>query len=136
MCGYRHPKTNEKEHAMPKKPLRSQEQVPIRFSYSVAERLRQHSHDLGMSVSEYLTDLVMGQTPVERPAASSQNVALALNRLVRAIGLFEAEGDRGETFRLLRECQHLIVAEQRGDAALKYKLALEARKLNQDQDWG
>jgi hypothetical protein len=62
-----------------------------------------------------------------------QDVALAGNRVVRAIGLLEANGDHAEMLRLLREAQRFIAAELR-KAQPAYEEAVAAQ--SGDDIWG
>lgn len=135
VCGYRHTETADEEHTMPaKKPLRSQVQVPIRFDPSVADRLRNNAQELGLSVSEYLAALVMGQTPVARPAAGMSEIGLASNRLVRSIGLLDAEEvDLVAMRRLLSDASRFL-HEELLKAVPPYNAAIVAQ--GKDDIWG
>jgi hypothetical protein len=117
-----------------KKPLRSQEQVPIRFDRPVAERLRKNAKDLGMSVSEYLSVLVMGQTPVARPASENTVLSLAAVRISDTIILLKKDGDRDKILRLLCDTQHRIVEEQEKVLVPAYDAAIVAQGKN--ESWG
>ncbi len=84
--------------------------------------------------SEYVATLVRGQTPIARPGAEMQDVALAGNRVVRAIGMLEnGPDDRPEIVRLLREAQAAIAAELRR-ATSNYEQAIATQVA--DDTWG
>jgi hypothetical protein len=116
-----------------KPPNRTTEDVHLTLSRELASKLKGHAQALGLTVSDYVAALAKGQEPVARPAAEMQDVALAGNRVVRAIGLLEADGDQAETVRLLREAQRFIAAELR-KAQPSYEDAVAAQDGN--DVWG
>jgi hypothetical protein len=117
-----------------KPPNRTTEDVHLTLSRELASKLKGRAQALGLTVSDYVTALAKGQEPVARPAAQMQDVALAGNRVVRAIGLLETmDGDHAETVRLLREAQRFIAAELK-KAQPAYEEAVAAQ--TGDDVWG
>lgn len=84
----------------------------LRVPHEVVDRAEINARRLGLSVSEYVSILIRGREPVGRPAANMQDVALAGNRIVRAIAeLQKPEPEIGATVRLLRDAQRSIADE-------------------------
>jgi len=94
-----------------KPPVRTTKSVHLRLPAPIVEKLRVAAARLGYTESEYVSVLVEGQVPAARPAAEMQDVALAGNRIVRAIDALELEPDVPEAIRLLRDAQRSIAAE-------------------------
>jgi hypothetical protein len=120
---------------MPRKPPnRTTEDLRLTLSPELVAKIKGSAQALGLTISDYISALAKGQTPIARPAAEMQDVALAGNRVVRAIGLLEAiDGDHAETVRLLREAQRFIAAELR-KAQPVYEEAIAAK--GDDDVWG
>jgi hypothetical protein len=116
-----------------KPPNRTTEDVHLTLSRELASKLKGNAQALGLTLSDYVAALAKGQEPVARPAAEMQEIALAGNRVVRAIGLLEADGDHPEILRLLREAQRFIAAELR-KAQPAYEEAIAAQ--SGDDVWG
>jgi hypothetical protein len=116
-----------------KPPNRTTEDVHLTLLRDLASKLKGNAQALGLTLSDYVAALVKGQEPIARPAAEMQDVALAGNRVVRAIGLLEADGDHAAILRLLREAQRFIAAELR-KAQPAYEEAVAAQ--GGDDAWG
>ncbi len=117
-----------------KPPVRTTKSVHLRLPKDADERLRSLAARLGYTESEYVATLIRGQAPVARPGAEMQDVALAGNRVVRAIGMLERRTDDPvEIIRLLRDAQAAIAAELRR-ATASYEQAI-ASQVNNDS-WG
>jgi len=87
-----------------------------------------------LTVSDYVATLARGKTPLPRPGADMQDVALAGNRVVRAIAaLGDSSADVAGAIELLRDAQRLIAAQLR-----KAKPAYEAAVAEQvsGDSWG
>lgn len=132
MCA-RH--TDRRDARMARKPpVRTTRSVHLTLPQDADERLRSLAARLGYTESEYVATLVRGQTPIARPGAEMQDVALAGNRVVRAIGMLEnGPDDRPEIVRLLREAQAAIAAELRR-ATSNYEQAIATQVA--DDTWG
>jgi hypothetical protein len=115
-----------------KPPIRTTKDVHLTMSRDAEEALRTHAQRLGYTESEYVAILVRGQAPIARPAADMQDVALAGNRIIRAIDAI-AKPDEREAVRLLREAQHFIAAELR-KAEPAYEAAVASQVSN--DSWG
>lgn len=120
-------------HMARKPPIRTTKSVHLTLSAPIAEKLRAAAARLGYTESEYVGVLVNGQVPAARPGAEMQDVALAGNRIVRAIGSLESEPDVPEAIRLLRQAQRSIAAELR-KAQPAYENAVAAQVA--DDTWG
>ncbi len=116
-----------------KPPVRTTRSVHLTLPRDVDERLRSSAARLGYTESEYVAELVRGQQPQARPGAEMQDVALAGNRIVRAIGALESEPDVPEAIRLLRDAQRSIATEL-GRAQSAYEDAVAAQVA--DDSWG
>jgi len=109
-------------HMARKPPIRTTKSVHLTLAAPIAEKLRAAAARLGYTESEYVSVLVNGQVPTARPGAEMQDVALAGNRIVRAIGALESEPDVPEAIRLLRDAQRSIATE-----LMRAKPAMEQR---------
>lgn len=119
---------------MPRKPpVRTTKSVHLTLSATIAAKLREAAARLGLTESEYVAVLVKGQTPIGRPGAQMQDVALAGNRIVRAIGVLETQPDVPEAIRLLRDAQRSVAAELR-KAQPEYEDAVAEQVAN--DSWG
>jgi hypothetical protein len=101
--------TSRKDDAMSE--IRSTERAHLRFAPAVDERLRKNARSLGMTLSDYLSALILGQTPPARPAAEVVDVSHAGIKVLRAINMLQADGDRSETIEVLREAHNHILNE-------------------------
>ena len=120
-------------HMARKPPIRTTKSVHLTLPAPIAEKLRAAAARLGYTESEYVGVLVNGQVPTARPGAEMQDVALAGNRIVRAIGALESEPDVPEAIRLLRDAQRLIVTElMRAKPAYEYAVSAQVA----DDSWG
>lgn len=91
---------------------RTTETLYLRVPPIVAQRAETDARRLGIPISEYVATLIQGRAPVGRPAADMQDVSLAGNRLVRAIGVLQtSQPDVQAAVALLREAQRFIFAE-------------------------
>ena len=77
----------------------------------VDERLRKSARSLGMTLSDYVSALILGQTPTARPAAEIVDVSHAGIKVLRAISMLEADGDRTETIEVLHDAHNHILNE-------------------------
>jgi hypothetical protein len=108
-----------------KKPNRMTVDLCLSLPPETVAKIKSSALALGLTASEYLGALSRGQTPVGMPAVENVSMRHAVNRVVRAIDLLDAEElDRPEMLRLLRAAQLFIVEEQRKlnpvyDAAIK-----------------
>lgn len=113
-------------------PLRTTTNLHLRLPRDAAERLRVSAAALGFTESEYVATLVRGETPIARPAAEMQDVALAGNRIVRAIAALAGNEKGDEAVRLLREAQRHIANElQKAQPAYAAALAAHVK----DDSW-
>jgi len=120
-------------HMARKPPIRTTKSVHLTLPAPIAEKLRAAAARLGYTESEYVGVLVNGQVPTARPGAEMQDVALAGNRIVRAIGALESEPDVPEAIRLLRDAQRLIATElMRAKPAYEYAVSAQVA----DDSWG
>ncbi|GAC1501735.1 MAG: hypothetical protein NVS1B2_26970 [Vulcanimicrobiaceae bacterium] len=91
-----------------------------------------------MTVSDFITTLVHGETPLPRPAAGSELIALAANRVVRAIDAlkpYEADNDAAaDAIGFLRAAQGYLADEQER-AVATYDAATTPRH-GIDDHWG
>jgi hypothetical protein len=94
-----------------KSSLRSTKQVMLGLAPMVDDRLRKSARSLGMTLSDYVSALILGQTPIARPAAEMVDVSHAGIKVLRAISLLETDGDRAETIEVLREAHNHILNE-------------------------
>ena len=109
MCA-RH--TGEKDDEMGRNPpIRTTKDVHLTLPRELAERLRASAAALGLTESEYVGVLVRGERPIARPGADMQDVALAGNRIVRAITALATIQGSDDVVRLLREAQRYIANE-------------------------
>jgi len=118
-----------------KKPLRLREaKTTVRFDHDVDQRLRVMASQLGYTITDYLSILIRGHKPIARPAAELQNIALAAERIARAIGtLKSSEGDHSATLKALREAGDFIEADLL-KATPAYHAAAQAESIS--NDWG
>ncbi len=118
----------------PKRPVRTTEDIHLTMPRDLAEVLKVTAQRLGFTVSDYVGVLVRGETPVARPAAEMQDVSLAGNRIVRAIGaLQQRDPNVDEAIRLLREAQRFIAAElKKAQPAYEAAVATQVR----GDSWG
>lgn len=115
-------------------PIRTTENLHLTLPRELAESTKTAAQRLGLTVSDYVSVLLKGQTPIARPAAEMQDVALAGNRIVRAIGGLAASGcEHGDAVKLLREAQRFVAAELR-KAEPAYQAAVAAHV--KDDAWG
>ena len=113
-------------------PVRTTTNLHLRLPRDAAERLRASAAALGFTESEYVATLVRGEIPISRPAADMQDVALAGNRVVRAIAALAANASATDAVRLLREAQRYIANElQKAQPAYAAALAAHVK----DDSW-
>ncbi len=117
-----------------KPPVRTTENVHLTMSRDLAEVVKVTAQRLGFTVSDYVSVLVRGQTPIARPAAEMQDVSLAGNRIVRAIGaLQQRDPNVDEAITLLREAQRFIAVElKKAQPAYEAAVATQVR----GDSWG
>jgi len=116
-----------------KPPIRTTKSVHLTLSAPIAKKLRAAAARLGYTESEYVGVLVNGQVPTARPGAEMQDVALAGNRIIRAISALESEPDVPQVIELLRDAQRSIAAElMRAKPAYEYAVAAQVA----DDSWG
>lgn len=114
--------------------VRTTEDLHLTVPRDVAMRAKVNAQRLGLTPSDYVAMLVRGQAPVGRPAADMQDVALAGNRIVRAIGALTATSpDVAEGVRLLRQAQQFIATEL-AKATPAYEAAIATH--GGDDRWG
>jgi len=112
--------------------VRTTKDVHLTLPRELAERLRTGAAALGLTESEYVAVLVRGESPIARPGADMQDVALTGNRIVRAIAALEHHQDINECMRLLREAQRFNAAElQKALPAYAAALATQVK----DDSW-
>ena len=122
-------------HKEPDAPKTGRTTVPLflRVPPDTAAHAETMARRLGLGLSEYVCLLIRGQEPISRPAAEMQDVSLAGNRIVRAIGKLQAaEPDVAAAIGLLRESQRFIATELQ-KALPEYQRAI-AIKTGAD-DW-
>jgi hypothetical protein len=131
-----------------KKPLRIRENsISVRFDSAVDQRLRFMAAQLGYNITDYLTVLINGQKPVARPAAELQQIALAGDRVLRAIAMLGAsEGDstyddstcdHSGTIKVLREAGRFIEGELlKGTPAYHEAAHAEVKAQRGEESWG
>jgi hypothetical protein len=127
--------TTEKERDMPsKKPLRSTQLVQLRIPPDVAALLQHNARAMGFTLSDYASALIKGVPPVVRPSAQNQDVALAQNRVARAINsLATEEVDLTKTLQLLCEARNFLYAELLRELPVYNKAVVDQGK---DEAWG
>jgi len=117
-----------------KPPTRTTEDVHLTLPRALAEEVKARAQRLGFTISEYVIALVKGQPPVGRPGAEMQDVSLAGNRIVRAIGaLQQTPAQVDDAVRLLREAQRFIAAAL-SKAQPAYEAAVAAQVAT--DSWG
>jgi len=114
--------------------IRTTEDLHLTVPREIATRAKVNAQRLGLTPSDYVGTLVRGEDPVSRPAADMQDVALAGNRIVRAIGALESVSPNvSEGVRYLREAQQFIAAELE-KATPTYEAAIA--RAGGDDHWG
>jgi hypothetical protein len=110
-----------------KPPNRTTEDVHLTLPRELAGKLKANAQALGLTVSDYVGTLAKGQEPIARPGATMQDIALAGNRVVRAIGILESiAGEPSNALALLREAQRFIAAElQKAQPAYEEAVAIQ-----------
>lgn len=92
--------------------IRTTDDLHLTLPREIAARAKVNAQRLGLTPSDYVATLVRGEPLVSRPAAEMQDVALAGNRIVRALGALESGSPNvAESVRYMREAQRFIAAE-------------------------
>ena len=114
--------------------IRTTEDLHLTVPREIAARAKSNAQRLGLTPSDYVGTLVRGEAPVSRPAAEMQDVALAGNRIVRAIVVLESGTPNvAECIRFLREAQRFVAAELK-KATPSYEAAIT--NACGDDHWG
>ena len=114
--------------------IRTTDDLHLTLPREVATRAKVNAQRLGLTPSEYVATLVRAEALVSRPAAEMQDVALAGNRIVRAIGAFGQDSPNiADGLRYLREAQRFIAAELE-KATPAYEAAIA--NAGADDHWG